>query len=50
MLAYLLVDEVYALGISRYRRSGASPAGHWYVLGPAVSPIRVAKPFRDVLR
>jgi len=42
-LAYLLVDEVYALAISRYRRDGAagdgaardgtSPITHWYALG-----------------
>lgn len=36
VLAYLMVDEVYALGISRYQRSGASLTGHWYVLGSGV--------------
>ena len=32
-LAYLMVDEVYVLGISRYRQSGTAPAAHWYALG-----------------
>jgi predicted branched-subunit amino acid permease len=37
LLAFLLVDEVYAVGIARYRRDGSLPASashaHWYVLG-----------------
>jgi 4-azaleucine resistance transporter AzlC len=36
-LAYLLVDEVYALGISRYQRMGAATDAHWYALGAGLT-------------
>jgi branched chain amino acid efflux pump len=35
-IAYLLTDEAYAVGITRYRGGGA-PNGHWFVLGTGVA-------------
>jgi 4-azaleucine resistance transporter AzlC len=32
-LAYLLIDESYAVAISRYHREGVNPQAHWYFVG-----------------
>lgn len=36
LLAYLLTDEAYAVGITRYRRSGEPAHGHWFFFGTAL--------------
>jgi 4-azaleucine resistance transporter AzlC len=33
LLAYLLTDEAYAVGATRFRDAGGAPFQHWYVLG-----------------
>lgn len=33
LLAYLLTDEAYVVGVTRYRTSDAAPYRHWFVLG-----------------
>ncbi len=35
LLAYVLTDEAYAMGIVRYQQGGDSPFKHWYFLGAA---------------
>jgi 4-azaleucine resistance transporter AzlC len=37
LLGYLLTDEAYAVGITRYRRGDGSPLRHWYLLGTALT-------------
>jgi 4-azaleucine resistance transporter AzlC len=37
LLAYLLTDEAYAMAITRYRRDDASPYGHWFFFGTALT-------------
>lgn len=37
LLAYILVDEAYAVGITRYERDGAQGAQHWYMLGAGLA-------------
>ncbi|MBI3962099.1 MAG: AzlC family ABC transporter permease [Deinococcus sp.] len=37
LLAYLLTDEAFALGVARYQRPDQSPYKHWYLLGAGLS-------------
>lgn len=37
LLAYALVDEAYALGITRFEQPGSRQQRHWYLLGAGVS-------------
>lgn len=37
LLAYLLTDEAFAVGVLRYRQPDESPHKHWYFLGAALS-------------
>jgi 4-azaleucine resistance transporter AzlC len=37
LIAYLLTDEAYAVGIERYRRPDTSPHRHFFVLGAGVA-------------
>jgi 4-azaleucine resistance transporter AzlC len=37
LLAYLLTDEAYATAVSRYRRDGVTPLGHWFFFGAALA-------------
>jgi 4-azaleucine resistance transporter AzlC len=36
-IAYLLTDEAYAVGISRYGQGRDGPSAHWFVLGAGVA-------------
>ncbi len=36
LLAYLLTDEAYAVGITHYRQ-GSGPQGHWFFLGAGLA-------------
>ena len=42
LLAYLLTDEAYAIAVTRYRRSDASPYRHWFFLARPDAP-RIAQ-------
>lgn len=37
LLAYLLVDEVYAIAITRFQQRDGSPHKHWYFLGSGLT-------------
>jgi 4-azaleucine resistance transporter AzlC len=37
LLAYVLVDEVYAIAITRYQQRDESPHKHWYFLGAGLT-------------
>lgn len=37
LLAYVLVDEAYAVGITHYDQNGSSGAQHWYLLGTGLA-------------
>ena len=37
LLAYVLVDEVYAVTITNFERNAARPAQHWYMLGSGLA-------------
>ncbi|GHO78924.1 branched-chain amino acid transporter AzlC [Ktedonobacter sp. SOSP1-85] len=37
LLAYLLVDEVYAIAITRFQQQDESPHKHWYFLGAGLA-------------
>jgi len=37
LLAYLLTDEAYVVGIQRYQDDGNSPHKHWYFLGTGLA-------------
>ncbi len=37
LLAYLLTDEAYVVGVTRYRTPDAGPHRHWFVLGAGVA-------------
>ncbi len=37
LLSYLLTDEAYAATIIHYEESGATPSGHWFLLGAGFS-------------
>ncbi len=37
LLAYLLTDEAFAVGILNYQRQGVTPAGHWYFFGAGLA-------------
>jgi 4-azaleucine resistance transporter AzlC len=37
ILAYLLVDEAFAIGITHYKNSGNEDKKHWYMLGAGLS-------------
>ncbi|HEY9074920.1 MAG TPA: AzlC family ABC transporter permease [Anaerolineaceae bacterium] len=37
LLAYVLVDEAYALGITRFEQPGSRLQRHWYLLGAGVA-------------
>jgi 4-azaleucine resistance transporter AzlC len=37
LLAYVLVDEAYAVGITHYEREGSAGAQHWYLLGAGLA-------------
>ena len=37
ILSYLLTDEAYAVGITRYYKRDASPFKHWYFLGAGLA-------------
>ena len=37
ILSYLLTDEAYAVGITRYYKKDASPLKHWYFLGAGLA-------------
>ena len=36
-LAYLLTDEAYAVGITRYNQADVTPHKHWYFLGAGIT-------------
>jgi 4-azaleucine resistance transporter AzlC len=37
LIAYLLTDEAYAVGVTRYRTPDASAYAHWYVFGTGMA-------------
>ncbi len=37
LLAYLLTDEAYAVGVTRYAQPSPAPHRHWFVLGAGVA-------------
>lgn len=37
LLAYLLTDEAFAVGILNYQRQGVTPSGHWYFFGAGLA-------------
>jgi 4-azaleucine resistance transporter AzlC len=37
LLAYLLTDEAYAVGIVRYQQEDEDPHKHWYLLGAGIT-------------
>lgn len=37
LLAYLLTDEAFAVGILQYQRAGATPNAHWYFFGAGLA-------------
>ncbi len=37
LLAYLLTDEAYAVGMQRYRRDDESPRKHWFLFGSGIA-------------
>lgn len=37
LLAYTLVDEAYAVGITQYEKNGSQGAQHWYMLGTGLA-------------
>ena len=37
LLAYVLVDEAYAVGITHYERQGSAGYQHWYLLGSGLA-------------
>lgn len=37
LLAYVLVDEAYAVGITHYDKNGARGTQHWYMLGTGLA-------------